>query len=53
MPDLFRLATLATLCATVALVVEMVLVRRLFNVAVATRLPEGTSRPRLFLSSAR
>lgn len=53
MPDLFRLAALATLCATVALVVEMVLVRRLFNVSVASRLPEGTSRPRLFLSSAR
>ncbi|OJU47772.1 MAG: hypothetical protein BGO03_00090 [Mesorhizobium sp. 61-13] len=53
MPNLFRLATLATFCATVALVVEMVLVRRLFNVSVAARLPEGTSRPRLFLSSAR
>ncbi|KQZ82833.1 hypothetical protein ASD64_07770 [Mesorhizobium sp. Root157] len=53
MPDLFRLAALATLCATVALVVEMVLVRRLFNVAIAARLPEGTARPRLFLSSSR
>jgi hypothetical protein len=53
MPDMFRLAALATLCATMALVVEMVLVRRLFNVAVAARLPEGTARPRLFLSSSR
>ncbi len=53
MPDLFRLAGLATLSATVALTVEMVLARRLANVAVAARLPEGTTRPRLFLSSLR
>jgi hypothetical protein len=52
-PGLFRLAALATLCATVALGVEMVLVRRLFNVAAAARLPEGTAMPRLFLSSSR
>ena len=52
-PTLFRLATAVTLVATLALVVELVLARRLFNVAIAVRLPEGTARPRLFLPSAR
>lgn len=49
MPGLFRLASAATLTATVALTVELVLVRRLVNVKAALRLPEGTKRPRLFL----
>ena len=49
LPDLFRLASAATLAASVAIVVELVLARRLVNVAAAMRLPEGTSRPRLFL----
>lgn len=53
MPGIFRLTVFATFCATVALVAEMVLARRLFNVAVAVRLPQGTARPRLFLSSSR
>lgn len=47
--DLFRLAAFATLAASAAIVVELVLARRLVNVAAALRLPEGTSRPRLFL----
>ena len=49
MPELFRLASAATLAATLALTVELVLVRRLVNVKAAMRLPEGTTRPRLFL----
>ncbi|RIK83452.1 MAG: hypothetical protein DCC69_14150 [Hyphomicrobiales bacterium] len=48
-PGLFRLASAVTLSATAAIVVELVLVRRLVNVKAALRLPEGTSRPRLFL----
>ena len=52
-PGLFHLATAVTLLATVALVVELVLARRLLNVATAVRLPEGTARPRLFLPSTR
>ena len=48
-PSLFRLASAATLAATIAIAVELVLVRRLVNVKAALRLPEGTSRPRLFL----
>src|SRR5690606_6356825 len=49
MPVLFRLASAATLAATLALTIELVLVRRLVNVQAALRLPEGTTRPRLFL----
>jgi hypothetical protein len=52
-PGLFRLATAATLAATLALVVELVLARRLFNVASGVRLPEGTAQPRLFLPAVR
>ncbi|RFC69659.1 hypothetical protein [Mesorhizobium denitrificans] len=48
-PDLFRLCALATLLATVAIVVELVLARRLSNVSAARRLPEGAHLPRLFV----
>ncbi|MBN9244675.1 MAG: hypothetical protein J0I98_17970 [Mesorhizobium sp.] len=50
-PDVFRFAAGATLLATLAIVVELVLARRLYNVEDGKRLPEGTSRPRLFLPS--
>jgi hypothetical protein len=49
MPFLFRLASIAMLAATLAIGVELVLVRRLVNVKAALRLPEGVARPRLFL----
>jgi len=52
-PDLFRLAATAMLAATAAIGIELVLVRRLFNVAEDKRLPEGTVRPRLFLATPR
>ena len=52
-PSLFRVAAAATLLATLAIVAELVLARRLHNVAPARRLPEGTSRPRLFLPALR
>ncbi len=45
----FRLAVGATLLATLAIVVELVLARRLYNVENGKRLPDGASRPRLFL----
>ncbi len=50
-PDVFRVAAGATLLATLAIVVELVLARRLYNVEDGKRLPDGTSRPRLFLPS--
>jgi hypothetical protein len=50
---LFRLAAAATLAATLALVVELVLARRLFNVQGSLRLPAGTTQPRLFLPAPR
>lgn len=49
---LFRLAAATTLLATGAIAVELVLARRLSNVAEIQRLPQGTSRPRLFLPAA-
>ncbi|UCI22941.1 hypothetical protein FJ970_31705 (plasmid) [Mesorhizobium sp. B2-1-8] len=49
LPDLFRAAAVATLLATLAIVVELVLARRLCNVPENNRLPEGALRPRLFL----
>ena len=52
-PDLFRLAAVATLAATLALVVELVLARRLFNVEDRLRLPDGVRQPRLFLPAPR
>lgn len=52
-PVLFRVAAAAMLLATLAIIVELVLARRLFNVAAARRLPEGTMRPRLFLPAPR
>jgi hypothetical protein len=48
-PGVFRVAAGATLLATLAIVVELVLARRLANVGGGKRLPDGTSRPRLFL----
>lgn len=52
-PGLFRLAAAATLAATLALVVELVLARRLANVARNLRLPDGAAMPRLFLPAPR
>jgi hypothetical protein len=52
-PALFRLAAAATLAATLALVTELVLARRLFNVEGSLRLPAGTTQPRLFLPAPR
>ncbi len=52
-PGLFRLAAAATLAATLALAVELVLARRLFNVAGNMRLPDGATQPRLFLPAQR
>jgi hypothetical protein len=52
-PDLFRLAAFAMLAATTAIGLELVLARRLFNVARDKRLPEGTVRPRLFFAAQR
>ncbi|TPN35237.1 hypothetical protein [Mesorhizobium sp. B1-1-6] len=48
---LFRIATTVTLTATSAIVVELVLARCLVNVSAALRMPDGKSRPRLFLPS--
>jgi hypothetical protein len=48
-PGLFRAAAAATLLATLAIVAELVVARRLANVPDDKRLPEGVSRPRLFL----
>jgi len=52
-PSLFRMAAAMTLLATVAIVIELVLARRLFNVAAAVRFPEGTTPPHLFLPAIR
>ncbi|MBN9244721.1 MAG: hypothetical protein J0I98_18205 [Mesorhizobium sp.] len=52
-PDFFRLAAGLMLTATAAIGLELVLARRLFNVAEDKRLPEGTVRPRLFLATPR
>lgn len=51
-PELFRMAAAATLVATLAIAVELVLSRRLLNLAAGARLPEGVSPPRLFLASS-
>ncbi|WP_434722859.1 hypothetical protein [Mesorhizobium sp. RIZ17] len=48
-PDLFRIAAAMALLATLAIVVELVLARRLTNVPEDKRLPEGASRSSLFL----
>ncbi len=50
-PDLFRVAAGGTLLATLAIVTELVLARRLKNVPHAQRSPEGALPPRLFLPS--
>lgn len=49
---LVRVAPMATLFATAAITVELVLSRRLLNVAAHARLPAGASLPRLFLASS-
>lgn len=51
-PTVFRAAVATTLVAVIAIVAELVLARRLHNVAPETRLPEGARLPRLFLPSA-
>ena len=51
-PALFRLCAAAMLVATVAIVVELVLARRLANVSAAVRLPEGTRLPSFFVVAA-
>lgn len=48
-PRLFHIAAGGTLLATLAIVTELVLARRLKNVPYAQRLPEGALPPRLFL----
>ncbi|WP_011578734.1 MULTISPECIES: hypothetical protein [Chelativorans] len=52
-PNLFRVTAATTLLATAAIVVELVLARRLFNVAAAVRFPKGTTPPHLFLPAIR
>jgi hypothetical protein len=51
-PTVFRAAVATTLVAVIAIVAELVLARRLHNVAPEARLPEGARLPRLFLPSA-
>jgi hypothetical protein len=51
-PGLFRLAAAATCLATLAIAIELVLMRRLVNVAPALRLPEGTHLPRLLMAAS-
>jgi len=50
MPGLFRVAAAATLLASVAIAAELVLARRLHNVAAARRFPDGTRQPALFMA---
>jgi hypothetical protein len=52
-PAPFRVATLAQLCATVGLMVELVRARMLSSVAAPLRLPAGAPRPHLFLPISR
>ncbi|MFQ6160924.1 hypothetical protein [Sinorhizobium meliloti] len=52
-PAAFRVATLAQLCATVGLMVELVRARMLSYVAAPLRLPAGAPRPHLFLPISR
>ena len=49
----FRVATLAQLCATIGLMVELVRARLLCSVAAPLRLPAGALRPHLFLPISR
>jgi hypothetical protein len=51
-PAVFRLGATATLLATVAIVVELVLARRLANVSALVRLPDGARPPRLFVAAS-
>lgn len=48
-PTLFRVLALMPLMATIAIVVELIGVRRLSNIAADRRLPAGAIRPRLFI----
>jgi hypothetical protein len=48
-PGLFSATATVTLLATLAIVIELVLIRRLINVPDDKRLPDGTLCPRLFL----
>ena len=43
----------AMVVATIAIVIELVLARRLVNVDAAVRFPEGTAQPRLLMSTMR
>ena len=52
-PELFRVTAAMTLVATIAIVIELVLARRLVNVDAAVRFPEGTAQPRLLMSTMR
>ncbi|WP_095678119.1 hypothetical protein [Sinorhizobium sp. CCBAU 05631] len=52
-PAAFRIATLAQLCATVGLIVELVRARLLSSVAAPLRLPAGAPSPHLFLPISR
>jgi hypothetical protein len=52
-PPAFQAATAGMLVATLGIVVQLVRTRRLSDVNVAIRLPEGAFRPRLLLSLAR
>ena len=49
---LFQGAAAIVWLATLVIVIELYLARRLANVAIAMRLPEGTSLPRLFVASS-
>jgi hypothetical protein len=51
-PTLFRLGSAAVCIATLAIVIELVLARRLANVSASLRLPEGTRLPRLFMAAS-
>jgi len=51
-PGLLRAAAATTLIAAIVIVAELVLARRLHNVAAEARLPEGARVPRLFLPAA-
>lgn len=51
-PAVFRLGAVAVCLATIAIVIELVLARRLANVSPSLRLPEGARMPRLFMAAS-